>query len=188
MLDLARRKLRSAVAALAPAARAGVPILVLEPGCASVFRDELRDLLPDDDDVRSVAAATVLLSELLARTPGWRPPARTGRAIVQAHCHHASVLGFDAERSVLAATGIEAEVLDSGCCGMAGAFGYERGERYRVSIAAGERVLLPAVRAASPETLVLADGFSCREQIRQGAGRRALHLAELLAGAPGEAR
>jgi Fe-S oxidoreductase len=89
-------------------------------------------------------------------------------------------MGFDAEERVLARAGLDAEVLDSGCCGMAGAFGFERGEHYDVSVKAGERVLLPAVRAAPDDTMIVADGFSCREQIRQCTGRRALHLAEVL--------
>src|SRR5207244_2643200 len=100
------------------------------------------------------------------------------KALVQAHCHHKSVLGFSGDEKLLRALGFEAQLLDSGCCGMAGSFGFERGERYRVSMAVGEEVLLPLARAASPDTLIIADGFSCREQIRQGAGREALHLSE----------
>ncbi|HET7452809.1 MAG TPA: FAD-linked oxidase C-terminal domain-containing protein, partial [Thermoanaerobaculia bacterium] len=180
MLGLARRQLRSLVAALAPAARAGTPVVVLEPGCASVFRDELPNLLPENPDAQRLSAGTLLLSELLARTPGYAPPPLRGRALVQAHCHHRAVTGFEEERTLLEATGLEVEAPDSGCCGMAGAFGFESGERFRVSRALGERVILPAVRAAAAETILVADGFSCREQIAQGTGRRPRHLAQVL--------
>jgi hypothetical protein len=96
------------------------------------------------------------------------------------HCHQGAVLGYDRERSLLEGMGLDIEVPDSGCCGMAGSFGYERGQRYSVSRDCGERVILPAVRAASTDTLIIADGFSCREQIDQGTGRRPLHLAQVL--------
>jgi Fe-S oxidoreductase len=181
MLDLARRQLRRILDVLAPAIDAGTPVVVLEPGCASVFRDEMPNLLPERAAARRLAGSTYLLSELLTRAPGYRPPALAGRALVQPHCHHRAATGFAEERALLEATGLSVEVPDAGCCGMAGAFGFERGERHRVSIAVGERAILPIVRAAPPDTLVLADGFSCREQIAQGTGRRPSHLAEILA-------
>jgi len=184
MLDLARRQLREILGTLAPAIDAGTPVVVLEPGCASVFRDEMPNLFPQSSAARRLSRSTFLLSEILARTPGYRPPALTGRALVQPHCHHRAATGFAEERALLEATGLSVDVPEAGCCGMAGAFGFERGERHRVSIAVGERAILPFVRAASPDTLVLADGFSCREQIAQGTGRRPRHLAEILA--PGE--
>jgi Fe-S oxidoreductase len=165
---------------LAPEIAAGTPVVVLEPGCASVFRDEMPNLLPESAAARRLSGSTFLLSELLARTPGWCPPALTGRALVQPHCHHRAATGFAEERSLLEAAGLSLDVPDAGCCGMAGAFGFERGERHRVSIAVGERGILPIVRAVSRETLLLADGFSCREQIAQGTGRRPKHLAEVL--------
>jgi Fe-S oxidoreductase len=102
------------------------------------------------------------------------------RGLIQGHCHQQALTGLDSDLAVLAAAGVAGELLDSGCCGMAGAFGYERGVHYRVAVACGERVLLPAVRAADPETLILANGFSCREQIEQSTGRPTLHLAEVL--------
>jgi len=106
-------------------------------------------------------------------------PTLPRKAIVHAHCHHKAVLGTDAEHRVLRALGVDYEWLDSGCCGMAGAFGFER-EHYDVAMAVGERVLLPAVRAAPAETLLIADGFSCREQIAQSTDRRAMHLAQVV--------
>jgi Fe-S oxidoreductase len=114
-------------------------------------------------------------------TPGWQPPQIPARAIVQTHCHQHAVLGFERDRALLDAMGVDLNVLDSGCCGLAGNFGFETGH-YEVSEACGERVLMPAVRAAAPSDVVLADGFSCRTQIEQGNsdGRRALHLAQLL--------
>jgi hypothetical protein len=121
-----------------------------------------------------------LLSEFLeTRAPEWEPPRLRRRALVQGHCHQKALMGLDAELAVLEKLGMEVEVLDSGCCGMAGSFGFER-EKYAFSMKAGERVLLPAVRQAAADTLVVANGFSCREQIAQGAGRRALHLAEAI--------
>ena len=101
------------------------------------------------------------------------------KALVQGHCHHKSVLRFDAEHSVLKKLGLDAQVLSSGCCGMAGSFGFEN-DKYDVSIAVGERGLLPAVRKAEDSTIVVADGFSCREQISQQTDREALHLAEVI--------
>jgi FAD/FMN-containing dehydrogenase/Fe-S oxidoreductase len=181
MLDLARSTLRRDLEILRPALRLGLPVVGLEPSCVAVFRDELGQLFPDDPDAHRLASQTCTLAELLGeRTPGWDPPQLQGRAIVQTHCHHHAVMGFEADRKLLERTGLDVQVLDSGCCGMAGAFGFEDGH-YDVSIAIGERVLLPAVREAR-DAIVIADGFSCREQIGQGAGRRAWHLAEVLAG------
>jgi FAD/FMN-containing dehydrogenase/Fe-S oxidoreductase len=155
-----------------------VPIVVLEPSCAAVFRDELVHLFPDREEARALSGRVMLLSELLNRhAPAFRPPLQ-GQALVHAHCHHKALMRIDGEREVLEATGLETRVLDSGCCGMAGAFGFEK-EHYAISMQVGERMLLPAVRAAG-SALVVADGFSCREQIRQATGRRALHLAEVL--------
>ena len=114
-------------------------------------------------------------------SPGWEPPRIAARAIVQTHCHQHAVLGFEHERALLDAMGVDANVLDAGCCGLAGNFGFEAGH-YDVSEACAERVLLPAVRDAAPSDVVLADGFSCRTQIEQGdsGGHRAIHLAQLL--------
>jgi FAD/FMN-containing dehydrogenase/Fe-S oxidoreductase len=184
-LGLAKQYLENVLERLAPEIAARTPIVVLEPSCASVFRDELRNLLPNRGDAHLLADSTFVLSELLtsshAKSLGYRPPTLARKAIVQGHCHHKAIMRMDAEAEILRDMGVDAELLSSGCCGMAGSFGYEKGDRYAVSIAAGERVLLPAVREADPETLVIADGFSCKEQIAQGTDRRALHLAEVLA-------
>jgi FAD/FMN-containing dehydrogenase/Fe-S oxidoreductase len=181
MLPTARRWLRRIVDDLREPVSAGIPVVGLEPSCLTVFRDELANLFPADADARRLSAQSLLLPEFLRRhASGFAPPLRR-RALVQVHCHQEAVVGFDAERELLEKMGVEVDRPDAGCCGMAGSFGYERGEKYRVSRAAGERVLLPAVRAAATDTIVLADGFSCREQIGQDTDRRALHLAQLLA-------
>ncbi len=181
MLDLARRQLRKILDALGPALREGAPVVVLEPSCLAVFRDELPNLMPDDEGARKLAAQSVTLAELLERhAPDWSPPQLAAKALVHAHCHHRAVLGFDADLRLLDRLGLDYHLLDSGCCGMAGAFGYEAGEKARVAAAVGELVLLPAVRAAEPDTLIVTDGFSCRSQIAQGTGREPLHLAQVL--------
>jgi FAD/FMN-containing dehydrogenase/Fe-S oxidoreductase len=180
MLDTAERWLKAIVQELRPAIREDLPVIGMEPSCVAVFRDELPNLLPDDDDARRLSRQVVLLSEFL-RDRGWEPPKLTGsRAIVQRHCHHQAVMGFDGDRWMLEQLGLDVDILDSGCCGMAGSFGFEAGQKYEVSQKAGERVLLPAVRRAAPDTLVIADGFSCRTQIEQGTGRKALHVAQVI--------
>jgi Fe-S oxidoreductase len=181
MLGLAKRALRRVLDELAEPIASGVPVLVLEPSCASVFRDELRKLMPRDERAGLLAEQTVVLDELLARfAPDWEPPLLGGRAIMHGHCHQEAVMGLDGGLSLLSRAGLDVEASQAGCCGMAGSFGYGAGEHYRVSMAVGERVLLPAVRAASDETLVVADGFSCRTQIAAGTGRRAVHAVEVL--------
>jgi Fe-S oxidoreductase len=161
---------------------AGLPVVMLEPSCASVFRDELTNFFPKDERAQRLSKQTVMLSEMLTRsTNGWKPPRLNGRrVIVQGHCHQKSVLTMKDEAALLRATGAAVELLDSGCCGMAGPFGFEA-EKFEVSQTLAERVLLPAVRAASPDDLLVANGFSCREQIKQNSPRRAVHLAQLLA-------
>jgi Fe-S oxidoreductase len=182
MLKLARRYLRRVLTALGPTLHQGVPLVGLEPSCLTVFRDELTNLYPHDTDAQRLKDQSFTLSEFLKnQDDGWPLPRLDRAALVQPHCHHQSVLGFDAEQDVLAAMGVRVEMAEAGCCGMAGSFGYEAGERYRVSKAAGERVLLPKVRAADRGTLVLADGFSCRGQISGGSDRSALHLAQVIA-------
>ncbi len=183
MLDLAKRLLRQLLRELAPEITAGTPVVGLEPSCVSVFRDELTNLFPHRQDARRLSRQTYLLSEFLAKYAPDYAPGRLEdmQALVQDHCHHKSLLGTDAEKRVLDRTGLDYRVLEeSGCCGMAGAFGFEA-DKYDVSIAVGERVLLPAVRSAPTDTLMVANGFSCREQIRQTTGRDVRHLAEVLA-------
>jgi FAD/FMN-containing dehydrogenase/Fe-S oxidoreductase len=181
MLRLAKRRLREILRELRDEIRAGTPIVALEPSCAAVFRDELVNLFPDDEDARRLSQQVFLLSELLVNEKALdRLPELRRRALLHVHCHQKALIRRDGEKEVLEALGLDLEILDSGCCGMAGAFGFEKGEHYRVSMQCGEQVLLPAVRKAQEDTLVLADGFSCREQITQGTGRRPLHLAEVL--------
>jgi FAD/FMN-containing dehydrogenase/Fe-S oxidoreductase len=180
LLDQATAYLRRILTALAEPIDAGIPIVVLEPSCASVFRDELRSLLPGDVRAERLRTQTFLLSEFLERrVPGYVPPALTGPILLHGHCHHKAVMKMTDEESLLRKTGAELRVPDAGCCGMAGSFGFDAG-KYEISQAIGERVLLPAVRGASAETLIVSDGFSCREQIEQATGRHALHLADVL--------
>jgi FAD/FMN-containing dehydrogenase/Fe-S oxidoreductase len=181
MLPTAKKLLQEIMTSLAPAIRRGIPVVGLEPSCVAVFRDELKNLFPTDQDADRLSKQTYLLSEFLEKyAKGFRPPTLDRKAVVQRHCHHQAVMGFDADQTWLAKLGLDAELLDSGCCGMAGAFGFED-THYDVSMAAGERVVLPRIRGAEDDVLVVADGFSCREQIRQGTGKRAYNLAELIA-------
>jgi len=179
MLDTAKAWLLDILEALRPEIQAGTPVVGMEPSCISVFRDELPNLLPGDEDALRLKSQSFLLSEFLARQDGYEPPKLRGKAVVQGHCHHKAVLKWQEEVELLRKTGLQIDVLDSGCCGMAGAFGYEA-DHYGVSVACGERVLLPAVRQAAPDTLIVADGFSCREQIEQQAARHPLHFAQVL--------
>jgi Fe-S oxidoreductase len=182
-LGVAKRVLRRSLRSLDGYLRAGVPVVGLEPSCLAVFRHEAVALLPGDESARLAKGLTLTLAELLARyAPRWVPPQVGGDALVQTHCHQHAVIGFEADSALMRAAGITATVPDSGCCGLAGSFGFERGH-YEVSRAAGERVLLPAVRAAADETLIVADGFSCRTQIGQETDRTPLHLAQVLAAA-----
>ena len=179
MLPKAKRQLQEIIEVLREPIRAGRPIVVLEPSCLSVFRDEMVDLFPQDQDAARLSRQVFSLAEfLLSRNV--ELPKLSGDAIVQGHCHQKSILGMKADEQVYQKLGLDIDVLESGCCGMAGSFGFEDGEKYDVSIAAGERVLLPAVRNAPPNTLILADGFSCQEQIDQLTPRHALHLAQVL--------
>ncbi|WP_285730935.1 FAD-binding and (Fe-S)-binding domain-containing protein [Nocardiopsis sp. ATB16-24] len=179
-LDVARAVMRRAVRALAPLVEEGLPVVGLEPSCTAALRHDLRELLPGPDSEKVAGAVHTLAGFLSEYAPDWRPPRIPASALAQVHCHQHAVIGFDADRELIARAGIDGEVLDSGCCGLAGDFGFTEG-RYEVSTAIGERDLLPRVREASEDTLVLADGYSCRTQIEHGTGRRALHLAEVLA-------
>lgn len=179
-LEKAKQYLQRIMSVLGPQIDAGTPIVVLEPSCASVFRDELRNLFPSDARAMKLRSQTFLLSEFLERhAQGYQPPQLGVKVLLHGHCHHKSLMGMGPEESLLRKTGADVQSIDSGCCGMAGPFGFEK-EKYDVSLAVGERVLLPAVRNMPESALIVSDGFSCREQIQQTTGRRALHLAEAL--------
>ncbi|MET7573269.1 FAD-linked oxidase C-terminal domain-containing protein [Streptomyces sp. NPDC005492] len=182
-LTTAERVLRRTLDVLRPWLEAGTPVVGLEPSCTAVFRADAPELLPDDEDVRRLAGQFRTFAEqLLNHAPeGWQPPSLTRTATVQTHCHQHAVTKDDADRELMRRAGIDADVLDAGCCGLAGNFGFEQGH-YDLSMTVAEQGVLPAVRETAPGALVLADGFSCRTQIEQGdTGRRALHLAEALA-------
>ena len=185
-LDGARKKLKVLLDILAPFAVNGIPIVGIEPSCTAVLRSDLLELLPDDPRSAAVSRAVRTVAELLTAPapvgPGerWTPPRLDDvTAVVQPHCHHHSVMGFDADQALLEGAGATLQVL-AGCCGLAGNFGYEKGH-YEVSVAVAENALLPALRDAAPGTILLADGFSCRTQADQLAHVRGVHLVELLA-------
>ncbi|MDN5857405.1 MAG: FAD-binding protein [Pseudonocardia sp.] len=182
----ARKVLARSLRAVEPWLTDGVPVVGLEPSCTAALRADAAELLPGDPAAAAVAGGVRTFAELLAAHADELRERASGtvRALVQLHCHQHADLGSEADRTVMAALGIEAEVLDSGCCGLAGNFGFEKGH-YEVSMAAAERVLLPAVRAAAPDVEVLADGFSCRTQLRQAGTREPVHLAQLAARALG---
>ena len=184
-LGVARRVLRRTVERVAPHVRAGGLVLGLEPSCTAVFRSDAAELFTDDQDVHRLRDHTVTLAELLGEhSPGYDPPRAPNpvAAMAQVHCHQHAVLKWDADRELLERAGVDAERLDSGCCGLAGNFGFTAGHG-EVSRALAEQTLLPRLRAAADDTVVLADGFSCRTQIHDldSGGREATHLAELLA-------
>ncbi|WP_236541212.1 FAD-binding and (Fe-S)-binding domain-containing protein [Spiractinospora alimapuensis] len=178
-LDVARFVMRRTTKVLADAVAADIPIVGLEPSCTSALRGELPEMV-DTDAARGVGERTTTLAGLLAeRASDVDFGELSGDALTQVHCHQHATLGFEADRDLIGGTGLSNRVLDSGCCGLAGNFGFEPGH-YDVSVGAAERVLIPEVRAADADTTVLADGFSCRTQVDQLTGRRPEHLAEVL--------
>ncbi|GAA5481883.1 FAD-binding and (Fe-S)-binding domain-containing protein [Haloferula sargassicola] len=180
MLTLAKHLLRQILDDLRGEIRAGTPVVGLEPSCVSVFRDELVNLFPHDNDAVRLSKQTYLFGEFLNKeAPDFEPPRLHRRAIVHGHCHHKAIIGMSDEEELMKRMGMEIETPDTGCCGMAGAFGFEK-DKYDVSVKCGERVLLPAIREAARDTLIVTDGFSCREQIEQLTGRHGLHLAQVM--------
>ncbi|HVV21339.1 MAG TPA: FAD-linked oxidase C-terminal domain-containing protein, partial [Pseudonocardiaceae bacterium] len=183
-LGIAKRVLTRTVRHLAAHVRDGGLVVGLEPSCTAVFRSDAFDLFPEDRDVRRLQSQTVTLAELLTEhSPGYQPPHITvPSAMAQVHCHQHAIMGWDADQELLHRAGVDVDQLESGCCGLAGNFGFERGHK-DVSVAAAERVLLPALRSADRDAVVLADGFSCRTQIHEldSGGHEGMHLAELLA-------
>lgn len=177
-LHQAKHNLQEIIDTLRPQITAGTPMVVLEPSCASVFRDELTNILPKDEDAKRLRKQTFLLSEFLNNVD-YQPPRLNKKAILHGHCHHKALFGMKNEQKIFHRMGLDAELLDSGCCGLAGSFGFEEGH-YDVSMKVGERVLLPKVRSVDRDTLVITDGFSCREQIMHGTPRHAMHLAEVI--------
>jgi FAD/FMN-containing dehydrogenase/Fe-S oxidoreductase len=183
MLDQAKAYLRNVMDKLHNEIAAGTPIVCLEPSCASVFHDELANLFPKNETAKRLQKQVVLFADFLDKS-GYKSPRlakslQGGKALVQGHCHHKALWHMQPEERLLREAGLQPEVLDSGCCGLAGSFGYEA-EHYDISMKIGERVLLPAVRAAENSTMIVADGFSCRQQIAHGTRRRAMHTAEVL--------
>jgi FAD/FMN-containing dehydrogenase/Fe-S oxidoreductase len=179
MLDHARKLLADILLSMREEIRADIPVVGLEPSCVSVFRDELKRLFPRDEDALRLAKNAMTLSEFLAEHTQFEFPRLKGKAIVHGHCHDKAVMKMKSTPELLKRIGLEFEILDAGCCGMAGSFGFEA-EHYEVSVRCGERMLLPKVREAAADTFLIADGFSCREQIDQLTDRHALHTAQVL--------
>jgi Fe-S oxidoreductase len=180
MLERAKKLLLRTLAMLEREITDGIPVVVLEPSCAAVFRDEMLNLFPNDIRAQKLARQVMLLSEFLEKNcKNYELPELKRKALVHGHCHHKGIMKMTGEESVLRKMGIDYQTPAPGCCGMAGAFGFEK-EKYATSIAIGELELLPAVRNAPDDWLIIADGFSCREQIEQCTGRTSMHLAEVI--------
>ena len=178
-LDLAKKLWRQTLGTLREDIRAGVPLVGLEPSCVASFRDELPNLLPQEEDARRLSQQAMSLAEFLDQRTNFAPPKLERKAIVHGHCHQRAIVGLEHDKNLMTRMGLDFHILDSGCCGMAGSFGFEK-QHYDISMKIGERVLLPKVRVAEEDTLIIADGFSCREQISQSTARRPLHLAQVL--------
>ena len=181
MLDTAKRMLREILHSLQKEIQAGMPVVGLEPSCVAVFRDEMTNLFPHDHDAQRLKMQTFTLAEFLEKkAPDFKIPKLNKKILLHGHCHHKAIMKIKDEDTLLQKVSDDYKLLDSGCCGMAGYFGYEKGEHYDVSIKVGEHELLPAVRNADKDTLIVTDGFSCREQIDQETDRRGLHIAQVL--------
>ncbi|MDQ3914473.1 MAG: FAD-binding oxidoreductase [Actinomycetota bacterium] len=180
MLPTAKRLLRQILVTMQAEIRGGVCFVGLEPSCTAVFRDELVDLFPHDEDARRLSSQFFTLAEFLDKI-GYEPARLTTPVLVHGHCHHKAVMGLRADERILNKAHADYEIIDSGCCGLAGSFGFEAGDHYDVSVKAGERVLLPTVRNAPNDTLIMSDGFSCRTQVEHFTERTTLHLAQVLA-------
>ena len=181
MLKLARRQLEQILERMRPEIRAGVDVVGLEPSCVDVFRDELLNMLPHDEDAKRLSKQTFSFVEFLTDRLDWHPPTLQAQAVVQGHCHHrAAERDMEHDRELLDRLGLDYEVLETGCCGMAGSFGYHAGDHYDVSVKVAEHSLLPKLEETPQSTLVIADGFSCRGQIEQLGGRDALHIAQVV--------
>jgi FAD/FMN-containing dehydrogenase/Fe-S oxidoreductase len=179
-LDLARKMLLRVLDAIRDEIREGLPVVVLEPSCAAVFRDELRNMLPLDQDAARLSSQVRLLGQFVREhRDRFSLPHLDAEVLFHGHCHQKALFGVREDAELLHSLGAHVQTPDTGCCGMAGSFGFEA-DHYDTSIAVGERVLLPAVRDAAPDTIIVADGFSCREQVNQVTGRHARHLAEIL--------
>ncbi len=182
LLDHARAYLAKVLDRMAPQIEAGMPFVFLEPSCASVFKDELLEFFPKDPRAQSLSKQVWLLADLLtAEAPEWIPSRLEGAHIlIHGHCHHKAVFGGPTnEIEIFRRAGANVELIKAGCCGMAGPFGFEA-EKFEVSKAIANDGLLPAVESAGPMTILVADGFSCREQISQLGHKQALHFAEVL--------
>ena len=180
MLDTARKFFDHLAETLAPYVREGVKVVGLEPSCVAAFRDELPNMMPHDEDAKRLVKNTLTLAEFLVNeAENYEPPRLERKAIVHRHCHQYATAGYAAEQELYEKMGLDYEVLDSGCCGLAGSWGFEK-DKYELSMKIGERRLLPSARAAGAETILLADGFSCKTQIEHGTDRRALHTAQVM--------
>ncbi len=179
-LERAKDYLSRILETLADEIDAGTPVVVLEPSCCAVFRDELNGLMPESRRAHRLMENTFTLAEFLEKkVKDYDAPKLDRKAIVQAHCHHKAIMRLYDDEAVMKKMGLDFEMLNTGCCGMAGSFGFEE-DKYEFSLQCGERALFPAVRKTALSALVMADGFSCREQIQQGTPRHALHLAQVM--------
>jgi len=178
LIDKAREQLKAIIENLGQEIALGIPVVGLEPGCLSVFKDELLKQFPDDGRARKLASQTYLFSEFICKANiQW--PKLESRLVLHGHCHQKAVFGMAGDIALLGNMGADFTVLESGCCGMAGSFGFDR-KHYQISQSVGESVLFPAIRAADEDAIVVTNGFSCREQIQDGTGRRVMHIAELV--------
>jgi Fe-S oxidoreductase len=180
MLDTAKLFWKRTLSVLGDAIHEGIPVVGVEPSCVAAFRDELCNLIPHDEDAKRLSRQAFTVAEFLERhAPDWAPPPLHRHAVVHGHCHQKAVMGMSAEQKLYEKLGLDFEMLDAGCCGMAGSFGFEK-DHYDISVKVGERKLLPIVRDAGKDTLVIADGFSCKTQIEELTDRRALHTAQVV--------
>jgi FAD/FMN-containing dehydrogenase/Fe-S oxidoreductase len=179
-LDLAKRYLHKILSATKPYIEAGTPVVVLEPSCLAVFRDELKDLLPHNHDARRLSQQSLTLADFLEqRAPYYSPPPLKRRIIVHGHCHQKAIIGMEHEMNLLNKMGSEVSVLDSGCCGMAGSFGFEE-HKHEVSLKVFAHELASQVNDAPADSVLMTDGFSCKTQIEQNSSRQTLHFAQII--------
>jgi Fe-S oxidoreductase len=180
MLDQAKKQLRRILTDMQQDIENGIPVVGLEPACVTVFRDELVNFFPRDEAAKRLSRQTYFFSEfLLEKAPKFPYPQLARKAILHGHCYQKALVKMEDEETVLKNMGLEVESLDSGCCGMAGSFGFHK-EKYDVSLKVGELVLLPAVRSAGEGTLIVTDGYSCREQIAQTTLRHGMHITDVI--------